>query len=67
MRDSLAKYQEDTPLSDEELYYKKRKAWLNGEGLHLNTEQIKKLPLEYQWNLDIIGKLVYGSKNDKHK
>lgn len=63
MRSQLAKYQVNTPLSDDEIYNKKRKAWLNNEGLHLNTEQIKKLPLEYQWNLEIIGKLVYGSKN----
>ena len=43
MQSQLAKYQPVSPYSDDEIYQKKRKAWLSGEGLHLNTEQIKKL------------------------
>ena len=60
MRSFLAKYQQDTPLSDEELFNKKRRAWLNGEGLHLNAAQINNLPLEQKWSIEIIGNIIYG-------
>jgi hypothetical protein len=60
MRDSLAKHQIETPLSDDEIYQKKRKAWLQGEGIHLNAAQIKVLSLEHRWFIEIIGNLVYG-------
>jgi hypothetical protein len=46
--------------NDEELYQKKRKAWLQGEGLHLNTAQINMLSLEHRWAIEIIGNLTYG-------
>jgi hypothetical protein len=48
--------------NDEELYQKKRKAWLQGEGLHLNTAQINMLSLEHRWAIDIIGNLTYGKR-----
>ena len=60
MRSFLAKYQLETPLTDDEIYHKKRQAWLNGEGLHLNAAQIKQLTLEQQWSIEIIGNITYG-------
>lgn len=60
IQSQLARYQMESPLSDLEIYQKKRNAWLKREGLHLNAEQIKTLPIDYQWTLEIIGNLVYG-------
>lgn len=62
MKSFLAKYQPDTPLSADEIYHKKRTAWLKKEGLHLNAEQIESLPREHKWALEIIGNIIYGVK-----
>ena len=60
IQSQLARYQMESPLSDLEIYQKKRNAWLNKEGLHLNAEQIKTLTKEHQWAIEIIGSLIYG-------
>lgn len=60
MRSSLAPYQPDTGSTPEQIYHKKRSAWISGEGLHLNSEQIKNLKKEHQWAIEIIGNLIYG-------
>lgn len=55
----LARKQSDSALSADEIYQLKRKAWLNKEGLSLNTEQINKLDQQYRWAIEIIGNLIY--------
>lgn len=55
----LSRRQSDSAKSDDEIYQMKRKAWLNKEGLSLNTEQINQLDTEHRWAIEIIGNLTY--------
>jgi hypothetical protein len=60
MKPKRVRFENLSPLNDDEIYQKKRKAWLQGEGLHLNTAQINMLSLEHKWAIEIIGNLTYG-------
>lgn len=54
-----ARLQANSALSDDEMYQRKRKAWLKKEGLHLNSEQINQLDQQHRWEIEIIGNLIY--------
>lgn len=62
LKSSLAKHQTTSPLDEVELFAKKRQAWIAGEGLHLNDEQIQLLPQTHKWAIEIIGNLIYGKR-----
>lgn len=60
MRDSLAKYQPISPMSDDELLKKKSQAWQDRIALVVTFEQLAKLPnREFEVCMNI-GNKLYG-------
>ena len=63
MRSSLAKLQEATPASNEEILSKQKRLWHEKGGVMLTREQIEALPVIEQFQLEALAIRLYGRKH----